>query len=190
MRQWLKEGRRKPVLGVWSSSSQIWRACYKKWNVKLDGQTGMCQWSTTTFETWVCCPGHAGMKEMTKQCWGAWDTTCGHKAKDITPLIACRREAWKEETLDDLPWKGERGPSSVRRTLELIQTVSVFTFLITLSRNAICTLVMRSSCAVNWSRNVTCSTNRTRFYDFPNICRHLASIPERWKWTTHCGDSN
>ena len=41
-----------------------------------------------------------------KYCWEAWDTTCGHKAKDITPLIA-----WREEALDDLPWKDERGPS-------------------------------------------------------------------------------
>ena len=31
------------------------------------------------------------------KCWGAWDTTCGHKAKDITPSIAWKREAWKEE---------------------------------------------------------------------------------------------
>ena len=29
-----------------------------------------------------------------------------HKAKDITPLIAWRREALKEEALDDLPLKG------------------------------------------------------------------------------------
>jgi len=28
---------------------------------------------------------------------------CGHKAKDIIPQIAWRREAWKEEALDDLP---------------------------------------------------------------------------------------
>ena len=27
----------------------------------------------------------------------------------ITPSIAWRREAWKEEALDDLPWKDERG---------------------------------------------------------------------------------
>ena len=51
------------------------------------------------------------------KCWEAWDTTCGHKAKDTTS-IAWRREAWKEEALDDLPWKDERGPSSVRQTLE------------------------------------------------------------------------
>ena len=40
---------------------------------------------------------------------------------DITPSITRRREAWKEKALDDLPWKDERGPSSVRRTLELFQ---------------------------------------------------------------------
>ena len=45
-------------------------------------------------------------------------TTCGHKAKDITRSIAWRREALKEEALDDLPWKDERGPSSIRRTVE------------------------------------------------------------------------
>ena len=52
---------------------------------------------------------------------GAWDITCGHKARDIKPLIARRREAWKEEALDNLAWKDERGPSSIRRTLELFQ---------------------------------------------------------------------
>ena len=52
------------------------------------------------------------------KCWGAWDTTCGYKTKDITPSIAWRREALKEEVLDDLPWKDERGPSSIKRTLE------------------------------------------------------------------------
>ena len=55
------------------------------------------------------------------KCWGVWDTTCGYKAKDTTPLIGWRREAWKEETLDNLPWKDERGPSSIRRTMEPFQ---------------------------------------------------------------------
>ena len=55
------------------------------------------------------------------KCWEAWDTTCGHKAKDIIPSIAWKREAWKEEALDNLPWKDERGPSSVRWTLEPFQ---------------------------------------------------------------------
>ena len=31
------------------------------------------------------------------------DTIYGHRAKDITPLIAWRREALKEEAIDDLP---------------------------------------------------------------------------------------
>ena len=37
------------------------------------------------------------------------------------PSIAWRREAWKEEALDDLPWKDERRPTPVRRTLEPFQ---------------------------------------------------------------------
>ena len=76
---------------------------------------------------WVYCSGHAGLKGNDRavrladkvtitnekacisdglKCWRAWDTTTGHKAKGITPSIAWRREAWKEEALDDLPWKG------------------------------------------------------------------------------------
>ena len=47
---------------------------------------------------------------------GAKDTAWGHKAKDITPSMAWRREAWKEEALDDLPSKDQREPSSIRRT--------------------------------------------------------------------------
>ena len=48
------------------------------------------------------------------KCWGAWDTTRGHKAKDITPLNAWKRETWKEEALDSLPWKDERRPLSIK----------------------------------------------------------------------------
>ena len=32
-----------------------------------------------------------------------------------------RKEVWKEEAVDDLPWKDERGPSSVRQTLKQFQ---------------------------------------------------------------------
>ena len=39
----------------------------------------------------------------------------------MTPSIAWRREAWKEEALDNLFLKDERGPSSIRRALELFQ---------------------------------------------------------------------
>ena len=114
-------------------------ACYKKWKVEWElAQTGMCRWSTSTFENSCGCTAldmpewwemadqiHWRTKQLSQvacfsenlKCWGAWDTTCGHCTKDISR----RREAWKEEALDDLPWKDERGPSSLRRTLEPFQ---------------------------------------------------------------------
>ena len=124
------------------SSSQIQWACYKKWKVKWEAQTGMCPCSTSTFENSYGCTAQdmPEWREMTEQtdwrakqppqvacfledlkCWGAWDTTCVYKAKDIKPSIAWRRKAWKEEALDDLPLKCERGPWSVRRTVEPLQ---------------------------------------------------------------------
>ena len=80
------------------------------------------------------CPGHAGVKRndwtdrlagkatlLTASQWLAasrkisveelGDTTCGHKAKDITPLVAWRREALKKEAIGDLPRKDESRPS-------------------------------------------------------------------------------
>jgi len=95
------------------SSSEIQWACYKKWKGKprLECVGG---WHYHQKLQWVHCPGHAGVKgndwadrlvgKATSQvvcfledlkCWEAWDTTCRHKAKDITPSIAWRREAWK-----------------------------------------------------------------------------------------------
>ena len=53
------------------------------------------------------------------KCWDAWDTTCRHKA--ITPSIAWRTKAWKEEVLEDLPWKDQRGPLSIGWTLTPFQ---------------------------------------------------------------------
>ena len=126
------------------SYSQIQLACYKKWIVEWKAQTGMCRWSTSTFENSSGCSALSldmpEWRDMTEQidwrakqplrvacfsedlkCWEIWDTTCGHKAKDITPSVARSREAWKEEALDDLPSKDERGPSSIRQTLELFQ---------------------------------------------------------------------
>ena len=115
---------------------------HKKWKVEWEAQTGMCQWSTLTFKTSCRCTAQnmPEWRETTKQVdrqakqssqvtcfledlrwWEAWDTTCGHKAKDITPLIAWRREALQEEVLDNLSWEDERGPSSIRQTLELFQ---------------------------------------------------------------------
>ena len=84
---------------------------------------------------WVYCLGHAGLKGNDRVDGMAGkatltsglllgrsetlrSTTCGHKATGITPSIAWRREALKEEALDDLPSKDERGPSSIGRTLE------------------------------------------------------------------------
>ena len=103
------------------SSSQIQWACYKKWKMEWVAQTGMCQWPTSTFKNSCGCTAMdmPEWREMTEQidwwakqpsqvacfsedlkCWGAWDTTCGYKARDITPSIAWRREAWKEKALD------------------------------------------------------------------------------------------
>ena len=69
---------------------------------------------------WVYCPGHAGVKgnDRADRLAGKATLTSGlllgksemlrslrHylRAKDITPPIAWRREAWKEEALDHLP---------------------------------------------------------------------------------------
>ena len=62
------------------------------------------------------------------KCWGPLHTNYEHKAKDITPSIDWRREAWTEEVLDDLPSKDERGPSSTRRALEMFQTYRLGNF--------------------------------------------------------------
>ena len=105
-------------------------------------QSKMRQWSTSTFGNSCGCtalemsewrkmtehidwqakqPLHVACFLEDLECWGTWDSTCGYKAKDITPSIAWRREAWKEEALDELPWKNQRGSSSIRQTLEPFQ---------------------------------------------------------------------
>ena len=110
--------------------------------MEWEAQIGICRWSTSRLEN-TCGRTALDMpewREMTEQidwrakqpsqvacfseglkCWGAWDTTYGHKAKDITPLITWRREAMIEEALDDLLRKDERGTSSIRRTLKPFQ---------------------------------------------------------------------
>ena len=103
-----------------------------------EAQTCMCQWTTSTVKNSLGCTAldMLGWREMTEQidwqekqpsqvacvsedlkCWAAW----GHKAKNITPSVAWRREVWTEEAVDDLPWKDERRPPSTRQTLELFQ---------------------------------------------------------------------
>ena len=52
-------------------------------------------------------PSQAACFSEDLKCWGAWDTTCRLKAKDITSSIIWRREALKEEVLDDLSWKDD-----------------------------------------------------------------------------------
>ena len=94
------------------SPSQIQWACYERWKVECEAQTGVSWWSASTFENSCGCTGLDMLEwtEVTEQidwrakqssqvacfledlkCWGAWDTTCGHKTKDITPSIAWRR---------------------------------------------------------------------------------------------------
>ena len=41
----------------------------------------------------------------------------------VVPLMQGTRSRRKEEALDDLPWKDERGSSSIRQTLERIDTM-------------------------------------------------------------------
>ena len=103
------------------SSPQIQWACYKKWKVEWEAQTGMCRWSTSTFENFYGCaaldmpewremteqihwrarqPSHVACFSEELKCWGAWDTTCGHKVKEVTLTITWRRNARKEEALD------------------------------------------------------------------------------------------
>ena len=56
---------------------------------------------------WVYCPGHAGVKGNDRA-----DTQAGK----ATVTITWRREAWKEEVLDDLLSTDKRGPSSINLT--------------------------------------------------------------------------
>ena len=81
------------------------------------------------------CPGHAGVKgnDGADRLAGKATITSGlllgrsevlrdrrhylrAQSQAITPQIIRRREAWKAEGLDDLHWKDERGPSSIKRT--------------------------------------------------------------------------
>ena len=84
---------------------------------------------------WVYCPGHAGAKGNN------WADRLAGKATLTSGLLLGRSKAetWdtssqghhttdhlgekvlKEEALDNLPWKDERGLSSIRQTLELFQ---------------------------------------------------------------------
>ena len=101
----------------------------EKWYGKPDWNVSMVDihfWKLL----WVHCPGHAGVQG------NDWADRLAGKATITSSLLKClmnlrhylwvqsivwRREAWREEVLDNLPWKDETGPSSIRWTLELFQ---------------------------------------------------------------------
>ena len=59
------------------------------------------------------------------KCWGAWELPAGTKSRSSHHRSpGGERRGKRKRTLDDLPWKDERGPSSNRRTLELFQRQS------------------------------------------------------------------
>ena len=58
-------------------------------------------------------------------CWGAWDTTCGHTANqghhtidDLDERGVDKKTHQKTTPVDDLPWKDEPGPLATRPTSE------------------------------------------------------------------------
>ena len=131
------ENKNLPALG--SCHSQLWSrevlmintACTPKhsvhgllhatdaWTFFLDmlewrEMTEQIHWSTKQ-------PSQVASFSKNLKWWGAWDTAWRQKAKDSTPSITWRKEAWKEEALDDLPWRDESGPLLIGRTLELFQ---------------------------------------------------------------------
>ena len=104
----LSRAKNKPV-SVETNQSKYWSRDYCK--IYMTVLKWMHVWtcyadivcsSVGTVEDWV---KKMALFSDDLKCWGAWDTTCPHKAKDSTPSIAWRREAWKEEV-------------SITRTLE------------------------------------------------------------------------
>ena len=109
--------------------------------VEREAQTGVCKISTFTFENSCGCTAldMPEWKETTEQidwrakqpsqvtyisenlkCWEAWDTTCGHKAKDITPSIAWRRGVERESAR----WSSLKGREGAIVNQKNIGTVS------------------------------------------------------------------
>ena len=102
------------------------------------GHPRMCQWLTSTFENCGCTAlDMLKWREMTEQidrwakqlsqvaCFSEVLRNLSHylwaQRWGIAPLILWKRELWKEEVLDNFPWKDEKGSSSIRRTLEPFQ---------------------------------------------------------------------
>ena len=131
------------------SSTQIQCACYKKWKVEWEAQTGMCRWSTFTFENSCGCtaldmPEWRETTEQILRLAGKATLTNGLPLLGREVLRSLRRtlpagtkprtshrrpsggerreKARGSARRDYLPaWKDERGPSSIRRTLEPFQ---------------------------------------------------------------------
>ena len=93
-----------------------WRDRYMTWKLFLSELTSLfCSFDLARF---IFVINIIAFTSEDLNCWVAWDTSCGHKAKDITPSIAWRREAHKEEDISF--WKDEKEPCWVRPALELL----------------------------------------------------------------------
>ena len=115
-----------PEWNVSMVSIHIWKS-----PVSVLPSTCWCEWEVMEEIDWQAKqPSHVVCFSEYLKCWEAWDTTCGHKAKDITPLIAWKREAWKEEVLDNLPWKDETRRSWTKLNLNLPTSCFLFSSLI------------------------------------------------------------
>ena len=79
------------------------------WVIAQIKELNMPQWGEMIeqVDRWAKQPSQVACVLENLKWWEVWSRhyTCGHKAKDITPSIALRREAWEEEALDDSPWE-------------------------------------------------------------------------------------
>ena len=79
-----------------TSSSQMQWACYRKWKVEWEAQTGICRWSTSTFETPV--------SVLPWTCWseGKWLSRWTGRQSNPHKWLASRK-IWSVEKLETLP---------------------------------------------------------------------------------------
>ena len=74
----------------------------------LENHPKLAGWDTACAAVFLCIQIY---RQAASPAMEAINTTCWYAAKDVTPPIAWRREALKEEAPDNLSWKVERGPS-------------------------------------------------------------------------------
>ena len=124
------------------SSSQIQWTCYKvKSGIRSpDWNMHPCLMATIRNSSWMYCPGHIRVKGKDKQIRlaGKATITSGLHPRRYEVLRSLRhclqvqrqgchtinhlgREVWKEEALDNFPWKDEKRLLSIRWKLELFQ---------------------------------------------------------------------